>query len=143
MAELKNKSTEFGMNPKSRPFVVEPDIIHLFLALGETSCNAVAMAIIIQRVAHLAKPKKLNLTTKELINHFPFMCGRSLKRNIHKLREYGIWKNKRYLPRNDMASYTDIRISWPAVARQAKKILKEQISENELKAMCRRLSEKC
>ena len=143
MAELKNELTEFKINPESRPFVLEPDVIHLFLALGETSCNAIAMAIIIQRVAHLAKPKKLNLTTEELLNHFPFICERSLKRNVHKLRKYGIWKNKRYLPRTNMASYTDIRISWPAVARQAKRILKKQTSENELKAMFERLSTKC
>ena len=127
----------------SRPLIIDPDMVHLFLALGETSCNAVAMAIIIQRVAHLAKPKKLNLTTKELLDHFPFMCDRSLKRDIHKLRKYGIWKNKKYLPHTNMASYSNIRISWPAIARQAKRISKKQTQENELKAMFERLSKKC
>lgn len=125
----------------NRPLVIDPDLIHLFLALGETSCNSVAIAIIIQRVAHLAtRTKKLNMTTQELLAQFPFMGERSMKRNIHTLRKYKIWKNKKYLPSTGMASYSDIKISWRAVAQQAEKVLEQQTQENELKIMCRRLS---
>jgi hypothetical protein len=120
--KLRKELKKFKLNKNDRPLIVEPDMVHLFLALGETSCNAVAMAIIVQRVAHLAKLKKLNLTTKELLDHFPFMCNRSLKRNIHKLRKYGIWKNKKYLPHTNMASYSNIRINWKSVARLARQI---------------------
>ena len=137
MTKLKEK---FNLNKNERPLVIEPDIIHLFLALGETSCNAVAMAIIVQRIAHItAKTKNLDIMTQELLDIFPFMCGRSLKRNIHKLREYGIWKNRKYKPNSKMASYENIRISFKAVARLAKKVQEKQ-SQKELKAMCRKMN---
>ena len=123
-----------------RPLVIDPDIISLFLTLGETSCNAVAMSIIVQRIAHLAtKTKKLDMTTQELLDMFPFMGSRSLKRNIYKLRKYGIWKNRKYKPNSKMASYENIRISFKAVARLAKKVQEKQ-SQKELKAMCRKMN---
>ena len=124
----------------NRPLTIDPDMIHFFLALGETSCNAVAMAIIVQRVAHVAvKTKSLNMMTQELLDMFPFMCDRSLKRNIHRLRVYGIWKNRKYKPNNKMASYTNIRISWPAIARLAKKVQKKQ-ARNELKIVRQKIN---
>ena len=115
------------LNKDERPFVVEPDLIRLFLDLKETSCNSVAMSIIVQRIAHMAvKTKKLDMMTQELLDIFSFMGSRSLKRNIYKLRKYGIWKNRRYKPNSKMASYENIRISFKAVARLAKKVQKKQ-----------------
>ncbi len=138
MTKLKEK---FNLNKNERPLVIEPDIIHLFLALGETGCNAVAMAIIVQRIAHVAaKTKNLDMMTQELLDMFPFMCSRSLKRNIHKLRKYGIWKNRKYKPNSRMTSYTNVRISWPAVARLAGKVQRKQ-TQKELKAMCKKMSQ--
>ena len=130
------------LNKDERPFVVEPDLIRLFLDLKETSCNSVAMSIIIQKIAHVAtKTKSLDMMTQELLDMFPFMCSRSLKRNIYKLRNYGIWKNRKYKPNNKMVSYKNIRISFKAIARLAEEVQRKQ-TQNELKAMCRKVNKK-
>lgn len=123
-----------------RPFLVDPDLVQLFLDLTETSYNALVMAIMIQRIAHLAtKIKSLNLAMSELFGLFPFVDARNLRKNIYSLRKYGIWKNKPYRPKSGMAAYTNIRISWPAIAKLARKV-QTQKQKEEMKAMCRRLN---
>lgn len=133
------------MSPGSCPFVVSPDLMRLFSALGESRYRSITKAITIQKIAHMeAKVKTLNLMTQDLLDLFPFLCPRSLKRDIRQLRKYGIWKNKTYKQKNAMYSYTDIRISWSAIAKLAKKVHKKQSrDQDELAAMCRRMTKKC
>jgi hypothetical protein len=124
----------------TRPLFIDPDLIRLFLALKETTLNAIIMAMIVQRIGRMAtRTKPLDLKNQDLLDLFPFLSFGSLKKNIWKLQQYGIWENKPYRQRSKMASYTNIRISWSAVAKLAKKVQKEQ-SQDELKAMCRRLN---
>lgn len=125
-----------------RPFVVDPDLIHFFSDLGEKNYSAIILAVIVQRIAHMTvKTKPLNLEMQDYFDLFPFVDSRYLRKSVYTLRKYGIWKNKKYIPHSKMASYTNIRISWPAIAKLAKKVQKEQ-AQNELKAMCQRLNRK-
>lgn len=142
MTRLRKKLKRFEGLLKSRPYIIDPDVIRLFLALGETRSNSIALAIIVQKIAHLAaKPGQLNMTTAELLDLFPFVGSRTLKRSIHTLRKFGVWKNKKYRPQSNMASYPNIRINWSALTRLAEDVQAEH-EENELKTMCRRLTEK-
>lgn len=125
-----------------RPLVIDPSLIHLFIALGEKRYCALILAMVVQRIAHMtAKTKSLNLETQEYFDLFPFVDTRYLRKCVYALREYGIWKNKRYIPHSKMASYANIRISWPAIAELAKKVQKGQLCKTELKAMCQRMTE--
>lgn len=143
--ELKKQLKKFrGM--AQGPLVIDPDLIHLFSDLGEKNYSAIILAIIVQRIAHMtAKIKPLNLEMQDYFDLFPFVDSRYLRKSVYTLRKYGIWKNKKYIPHSKMAAYTNIRISWPAIARLAKKVKKEQArkDQTELKAMCRRLNKKC
>ena len=121
--------------------VIDPDLIHLFLNLRERGYSAISLAIIVQKIAHMtAHIKPLNLEMQDYFDLFPFIDPRYLRRCVYTLRKHGIWKNKKYIPHSKMASYTNIRISWPAVAKLAKRVQKEQSQKNGLKAMCRRLN---
>ena len=107
----------------NRPIVIDPSLILLFRDLGERSDRAITMSIIIQRIAHMvAGTKSLDLNMQEFFDLFPFINSRHLRKCLYILREYGIWKNKKYIPHSKMASYTDIRISWKSIARLAKQI---------------------
>lgn len=147
MAELRSELTEFRISPAQRPLIIDPDLILLFRDLGERSDRAITLSIIVQKIAHMvAGTKSLDLSMQEFFDLFPFIDSRHLRKCLYILREYGIWKNKKYRPRTKMAAYTNIRISWKSVARLAKKVQKREESQAKkdgLKAMCRRLSTKC
>jgi len=127
--KLRKKLKKFeGMN--QRLLVIDPDLIHLFLNLRERGYSAMSLAIIVQKIAHMtAKIKPLNLEMQDYFDLFPFIDSRYLRRCVYTLRKHGIWKNKKYIPHSKMASYTDIEISWPAVAELAKKV--QEQSQNE------------
>ena len=125
-----------------RPLVVNPDLIWLFSDLGEKNSSAVILAMIVERIAHMAaKTKPLNLKTQEYFDLFPFIDSRYLRKSVYTLRKYGIWKNKKYIPHTEMASYTNIKISWLAIVKLAKKV-QEQKEKNEVKALCQRMNGK-
>ena len=126
-----------------RPLILDPSLIRLFRDLGERSDRAITMSIIVQRIAHMVVgTKSLDLSMQEFFDLFPFIDSRYLRKCLYLLREYEIWKNEPYRPRSKMTAYTNIRISWPAVARLAKKVQKREESQAKkdgLKTMCRRL----
>lgn len=125
-----------------RPLIIDPDLVQLFLDLGEKNYSAVILAIIVQKIAHMtAKTKPLNLEMQDYFDLFPFIGPRYLRKSVYILREYNVWKNKKYIPHSKMASYANIKISWPTIAKLAKKVQKKQ-SQDKLKAMCRRLNGK-
>ena len=131
-----------GIAQNQRPLVIDPNLISLFRDLGERSDRAIILSIIVQRIAHIvAGTKSLDLGMQDYFDLFPFIDSRHLRKCLYLLREYKIWKNEPYRPRSKMAAYTNIRISWPAIARLAKKVQKEQ-AQDELKTMCRRLNKK-
>ena len=136
---LRKKLKKFGgMAEAWRPLVIDPDLIELFRNLGEKNYSAVILAIIVQKIAHIAaKTKPLNLEMQDYFDLFPFIDPRYLRKSVYVLREYNVWKNKKYIPHTNMASYTNIRISWPAVARLAKKVQKQK---NEVRAMCQKMN---
>ena len=131
-----------GKAQNQRPLIIDPDLVNLVRDLGERSDRAITMRIIVQRIAHMvAGTKSLDLSMQEFFDLFPFIDSRYLRKCLYLLREYGIWKNKKYRPRTKMAAYTNIRINWKSVARLAKKVQKKQ-SQDGLKVMCRRLNKK-
>jgi hypothetical protein len=142
--KLKKDLKKFkGIAQNQRPLIIDPDLVNLFRDLGERSDRAITMSIIVQRIAHMAAgTKSLDLSMQEFFDLFPFIDSRYLRKCLYLLREYEIWENEPYRPRSKMTTYTNIRISWPAVARLAKKVQKKQ-PQDELKAMCRRLNKKC
>lgn len=139
MATRLKKELKFeGM--AQRPLVIDPNLIRLFIALGEKNYSAIILAMVMQRIAHMAtKAKPLNLRMQDYFDLFPFVDPRYLRKSVYVLREHGIWKNKKYRPRTNMASYTNIKISWPAIAKLAKKVHEEQSQGTELSAMCHRI----
>jgi hypothetical protein len=129
MAKLRKPLKKFNlrMAKDQRPLIIDPDLINLFRDCGERSGKAIALSIIVQRIAHLAaETKSLDLSMQDYFDLFPFVDSRYLRRSLYILRKYKIWKNDMYRPHTNMAAYTNIRICWPAVARLAKKIQKEQ-----------------
>ena len=115
------KNTKFRKNP----FVLDADLVLIFKALGQTSLQALVNALIIQRIARIqatVAPQPLSFNTDELLDLFCFIGPRTLKRCIALLRDLGIWQNTPYKPQNNMHSYTDIKISWEAIARLAKQV---------------------
>jgi hypothetical protein len=138
--KLRKELQNFRLNEDERPFVISPDLIRLFFDLGERGGGAIILALIVQRIARMGiKTKPLNLEQQDYFDLFPFIDPRYLRKCIYKLRKYGIWRNKKYNQKSVMASYTDIRISWPTIARLAKKT-QERKQKNEVKMLCRKLN---
>ena len=105
-----------------RPLILDPSLIRLFRDLGERSDRAITMSIIVQRIAHMiVGTKSLDLSMQEFFDLFPFIDSRYLRKCLYLLRDYKIWENEPYRPRSKMIAYTNIRISWPAIAKLAKK----------------------
>ena len=141
MAELKKELQKFKeMAKDQRPLVIDPDLVALFLDLGEKNYGALILAIIVQRISHLAaKTKPLNLEMQDYFDLFPFVDPRYLRKSVYALRKYGIWKNRPYQPRSGKPAYTNIRISFKAVARLAGKVQEKQ-SQEKLKAMYQKIN---
>jgi hypothetical protein len=141
MSELKEKLEKFKGLLIDRPIIIDPSLILLFRDLGERSDRAITLSMVIQRIARMAaRTKSLDLSMQEYFDLFPFTEPRHLRKCLYLLREYGIWKNKKYRPHTNMAAYTNIRINWKSVARLAKKVKKEQEQKNRVKMMCQRLN---
>ena len=140
MTELRKELKKFQLSQNERPFVVSPDLAQLFVTLGERGGSAIILAMIIQRIAHMGtKTKSLSLEKQEYFDLFPFVDQRFLRKCIYILRKYGIWKNDKYRPHTGMVGYRNIRISWPAIARLARRVQKQK-QENEIKEMCQRMN---
>ena len=111
-----------GIAPWQRPLIIDPCLALLFRDLGERSDRAITMSIIVQRIAHIiVGTKSLDLSMQEFFDLFPFIDSRYLRKCLYLLRDYKIWENEPYRPRSKMIAYTNIRISWPAIAKLAKK----------------------
>ena len=140
LAKLRKELKEFERLLKDRPLVLDPSLAQLFVALGERGGSAIILAMIVQRIAHMGtKTKSLSLEKQEYFDLFPFVDQRFLRKCIYILRKYGIWKNDKYRPHTGMVGYRNIRISWPAIARLARRVQKQK-QENEIKEMCQRMN---
>jgi len=140
VANLRPKLKKLKLDKEERPFIVSPDLVHLFSDLGERNSSAIILAIIVQRIAHMtSKTKSLDLKMQDYFDLFPFVDSRYLRKSVYTLRRYGIWKNKKYTPHRKMASYTNVKISWPAIVKLAKRV-REQKEKAEVKAMCQRIN---
>ena len=107
--------------------MLDPSLAQLFVALGERGGSAIILAMIVQRIAHMGtKTKSLSLEKQEYFDLFPFVDQRFLRRCIYTLRKYGVWKNDKYRPHTGMVGYTDIKISFKAIAKLAARIKKSK-----------------
>ena len=140
MDKLRKELKKFKGSLKDRPLVFDPSLAQLFVTLGERGGSAIILAMIVQRLAHMeAKTKPLSLEKQEYFDLFPFVDQRFLRRCIYTLRKYGIWKNDKYRPHTGMVGYRNIRISWPAIARLARRV-QVQKQKDGIKEMCQRLN---
>ena len=136
----KNLKKFKGKYPDSSPLILDSDLVLLFQALGLASYRALICALMVQKVAHMqaqAKPKQLSLSTEEFLELFCFVGTKTLKRCLFFLREFKIWRNRKYIQKQKRKTYTNIRISWKSIAELAEEVRGRQ----DLKEMAKRLSD--